>query len=79
MYYIFIKDKESAFLNSILPDAAAFSCSRYREISSCYDVKYGFMVPRYTKWYYSGLLYITVNLMILVIIQETENSNIGNV
>ena len=34
MYYIFIKDKENAFLNRTLPDAGAFSCSMYKEISS---------------------------------------------
>jgi len=34
MYYIFIKDKKNTFLSSILPDAAAFSCSMHRKISS---------------------------------------------
>jgi hypothetical protein len=44
-----------------------------------YDVKYGFMVPQYRKWYKSGLLWITVNLMTLVIIEETDNPDIRSI
>lgn len=45
----------------------------------CHDVKYSFMVLRYRKWYNSGLLWITVNLMTLVIIEETDNPNIRSI
>jgi hypothetical protein len=91
MYYIFITDRENAFLNSILPPAAAaFSLAYYplllpsvvprtEKFLLCYDVKYGFTVPWYRKWYYSGLLSITINLMTLVIIEETGNLNIRSV